>query len=414
MTKITEGVDLHTIETTQFKTVSIVVEFKTRLDKNKIDERSLLAAIMGNSAEKFPDPAELSRELYDMYGASYHVSTVKTARNLNLRFVLNTINGSYANDRELLKKSFAFLNEVIHNPLIDEPTLMRERANLVTQIKSLADDKKNYAINQGAKLFFKDAEVQGLDSYGQIENLEKLTIHDLEKAHAGLKDELVNIFVVGDVDPKEVESYIEEFDFKSRNKEEREYLYEREASPEIEIKTEIQDVAQAKVVMFANFPGVYASENHYASLVFNALYGGSVQGRLFRNVREKESLAYSIFSSIDLFRKLLFVYGGVDNEKTDYVQEVIIRELVAMKNGDTTEANLHSVKKKLINDYEIALDSPASLLNHKKFEVMNPDFKRDLETYTKGINAVTLADVAGIADKVRFDSAYVLKGGANK
>ena len=58
-------------------------------------------------------------------------------------------------------------------------------------------------------------------------------------------------------------------------------------------------VDQAKLNLGYRFPAIYGNANYYTFVVFNMMFGGDPSSVLFSEVREKQSLAYSIHSQID-------------------------------------------------------------------------------------------------------------------
>src|ERR1700747_156095 len=59
-----------------------------------------------------------------------------------------------------------------------------------------------------------------------------------------------------------------------------------------------------------------AHEKRYASYVLNTLLGGGMSSRLFQNIRERQGLAYSIYSDLSPYRDTgcLSVYAGTSRE----------------------------------------------------------------------------------------------------
>lgn len=77
--QLAEGVNLHVLQTKQYKTVRIFVRFTTRLKKEVITKRSLLSSLLETNSLNYPDQTQLSAKLADLYGASFGTSVRKKA-----------------------------------------------------------------------------------------------------------------------------------------------------------------------------------------------------------------------------------------------------------------------------------------------------------------------------------------------
>ena len=75
--QLAEGVNLHVLQTKQYKTVRIFVRFTTRLKKEVITKRSLLSSLLETNSLNYPDQTQLSAKLADLYGASFGTSVRK-------------------------------------------------------------------------------------------------------------------------------------------------------------------------------------------------------------------------------------------------------------------------------------------------------------------------------------------------
>ncbi len=89
---------------------------------------------------------------------------------------------------------------------------------------------------------------------------------------------------------------------------------------------------------------VYNDVNYPALMVFNGLLGAFSHSKLFMNVREKESLAYTIGSQVSIFSGMLKVYAGISRENRLRVMKLISKQLLDLKCGKFTEEELELTK----------------------------------------------------------------------
>ena len=143
--------------------------------------------------------------------------------------------------------------------------------------------------------------------------------------------------------------------------------------------------------------------------VFNAVYGAGVTSKLFQNVREKLSLCYYAFSSIDTLKGIMAVLSGIEVDKYDEALSEILAQLDAVRAGDISEAELAAARRSVANDLRTDADSPYYLADFYLRETVQgtdatPD---DIAALAEN---VTAEDVAAIARGVELDAVYFLRG----
>ncbi|MCZ3394029.1 insulinase family protein, partial [Enterococcus faecium] len=120
-------------------------------------------------------------------------------------------NDKYIKHQNLIQDAIRFLNEVIVHPLadgkqFDEETFQRQKQNMLNYVKSATEDKQYWSAQQLRKLTFGQTVVQGIPSYGLVEDLENLKNAETYRAYLDmLKNDLVHISVSGDVNQEEIE-----------------------------------------------------------------------------------------------------------------------------------------------------------------------------------------------------------------
>ena len=175
---------------------------------------------------------------------------------------------------------------------------------------------------------------------------------------------------------------------------------------------ESMDLAQGKLVLGFRSGINVCSDNFFAMLVANEIYGGSPVSKLFMNVREKMSLCYYCSSSYDIYKGTIFVSSGVAIDDRSVAQEEILRQLDSMKNGDISEEEFMLAKKSLFNSYRSIYDSPSAVESYyngrNRFGV-----DCSVEECMRSIADVTLAEVVEAAKKIDLDTVYFLSGKGN-
>ncbi len=159
--QLANGVWLNVIKTSQFKTISMTVDFLEPGQVTALSKRILLAQLLETSSAQFPTQTALASKLSMMYGANYGVNVFRYGLVSGLRFSSTIINDHFIGGQSLLKEMVDFLRTVIYEPLTEnqgfEPvTFKRQQQNLVAYLRSLNDDKQYYAEQQLSELYFEE------------------------------------------------------------------------------------------------------------------------------------------------------------------------------------------------------------------------------------------------------------------
>jgi len=108
-----------------------------------------------------------------------------------------------------------------------------------------------------------------------------------------------------------------------------------------------------------------ADSRRFAVSVLNNVLGGGMSSRLFQNIRERQGLAYSIFSELNSYRDtgVLSVYAGTSLETAGQVVRLILEEFRRMKDEPLTEEELRRAKDHLKGATLLALEGSGQRMN---------------------------------------------------
>ena len=140
-----------------------------------------------------------------------------------------------------------------------------------------------------------------------------------------------------------------------------------------------------------------------AAVVINHILGGGVfSARLFREVREKRGLAYSVYSHLSTFERAAIFGGGTStkNERAKESLEVIQAEVAQLAADGPTEEELDKAKKFLTGSYALRFDTSlkiASQLVHLQTEGFDVSY---LDERNGLIEAVTLEDTRRVGRRM--------------
>ena len=168
------------------------------------------------------------------------------------------------------------------------------------------------------------------------------------------------------------------------------------------------DVQQGKLNIGFRTNITQSDPDYYKLLMMNAIFGGSLNSKLFMNVREKASLCYYCSSRVDKFNGQLIVYTGIDVSNYQKAYDIIKEQLQACIDGDITDIEYSAAIKDFESSLKAINDSAASMINYC-YSALQAGAIVAPEEYMAGIRKVTKEDIAQIASSIKEDTIYFLK-----
>jgi len=140
-------------------------------------------------------------------------------------------------------------------------------------------------------------------------------------------------------------------------------------------------------------------EQRFACYVLNTLLGGGMSSRLFQNIRERQGLAYAVFSELNPYRDTgcLSIYAGTSAESARKVVESITREFRQLKDQMVPDEELRRAKDHLKGSLMLGLESTASRMSNLARQEMYFGKFFTLDELVESIEAVTADGVQRIA-----------------
>jgi len=137
----------------------------------------------------------------------------------------------------------------------------------------------------------------------------------------------------------------------------------------------------------------------FACYVLNTLLGGGMSSRLFQNIRERQGLAYAVFSELNPYRDTgcLSIYAGTSLESARKVVESIVNEFRQLKAQPVGDEELRRAKDHLKGSLMLSLESTASRMSNLARQEMYFARFFTLDELVESIEAVTADDVQRIA-----------------
>lgn len=414
--EIKTGIKIHEIQTDKFKTNLLAVFLSMPITKENVTKNSLLLAVLRRGSKNMPTQAQISQEMEEMYGASFDCGLDKTGDNHILKFYLEAINDNFLpqTDENMLKTSIEKLLEIIFNPLVEneafkEEYVKQEKENVKRIIEGKPDNKARYAFDRCIEEMYKD-QPYGLYKYGYIEDLENITAQELYNYYMQMISECkIDIFVSGDIN--EATSIVEQNeDIQKLQEREPNYKVNRvESKEEVKEKEVIEemDVTQGKLTIGLDLH-LDNEEQKYDAMLYNAILGGTANSKMFQEVREKASLAYTAGSSYVRYKSNIFIKCGIEIKNYEKAMEIIRKQLEDMKNGVFTDEDIENAKKGIISGIKAIDDEQDTEITYFFGQELT-DLKTSLDEYMEKIQNVTKEDIIKVANAVTVNTVYFLR-----
>ncbi len=417
------SINLHVLPSEKFKTTSFSIFLRQKLQAETVTKHALLSNVLQRGTSRFPTSVQLRRELENLYGAGFFADVMKKGELHLLQIGLDIANEQYLSSKEpLLEKGIQLLVEVLTDPALEgkafpDKVVESEKKVLKQRIESLQDDKIRYAAVRCSEELCK-GEPYALFGLGTVEDLATIDGSELYTYYQDLLQTApIDIYCVGNVDSAQVQQILQKYLPSALTEAKRTELVSMisDSKPTKEQEKEVVDhldVQQGKLNLGLRTQISFAEEDYPALLMYNGILGGFPHSKLFRNVREKESLAYYCSSQIESLKGLLFIQSGIEIGNYEKAVQIIKEQLSAMKAGEITENELEQTRATLSNQYRQQLDRPFDLIGYH-FHQMISKRERKLMDLLLQLQQVTKSDIQAVAQKVNLEVVYFLrdKGG---
>ena len=413
--EIKKGTQLHILNTDKFKTNLVAIFLTTKLERETVTANALISAVLRRGTNNMKTQEEISKQLEELYGASFDCGIDKTGDNQVLKFYIETVNDAFLpqSNENVLKKSIENIIDVIFNPLVENNAFKKEyveqeKNNMKQRIEGRIDNKRRYALDRCIEEMYKDKPF-GLYRFGYVEDLNNINETNLYERYKQLIRECkIDIFVSGNVN-EEVENIITE-NQNVKKLEEREPSYHKESEKNTVKqgeKTEKMDVMQGKLVVGLDVNSQNEDEK-YNVMIYNTILGGSANSKIFQNVREKANLAYEASSRYFRYKDNIFVNCGIEISNYEKALNLIKEQLEDMKNGKFTEEEVENAKKAIISSIKTIDDEQDTSITYYFGQEMSGN-QKSVDDYIERIGKVNKEDVIQVANKVEINTIYFLR-----
>ncbi len=408
--------NLHLIKTDLYKTITVKIFFREKALKENITKRNFLARILMLATKDYPSKVELTKKEQDLYAVNIAGTNRRIGNYLDTSISLRVLHDKYTEPGNF-RKSLELLNSIIFNPKVEHNSFSEPEFDIVYEeykndLKRLVEDKMTYALMRGLEESFPSS-VTGYRGIGYLEDLEKITKENLYEYYQNvIKHNYVDIFVLGSFDGEEMTNLIREiFPINTYKKKALPTLVTREKNSKVKVVTEDIESSQDNLIITLNTLDLTDYERNYPLSLLNVILGGGTESLLFSEVREKNSLAYTISSTPNKLDNIIIIRGGISSGKSKEAIKIIKKILKDLASGKFDDDMVTKAKEYYTSALDDIIESALQIIeSYYMIELLGVD---DIETKREKMQKVTKEEIIAVAKKTSINTIYILEGREN-
>ena len=330
---------------------------------------------------------EIARQV-DSFGGNMDAFTAKECICFNVK-VLD----------EHVPTALDILSDLVLNPVFDAADIARERGVILEEIK-MDEDNPDYLVHEiFTQNFWKDHPL-GKPILGTKETVKRFERDPVLDAYAHrFAPGNIIVSAAGNLDHDKFVELV------TRHFEHMKPMSNGFQSSQPKIVSRIilrNKKALEQVQLCLGVPAYpIAHEKRHAGYILNTVLGGGMSSRLFQNIRERQGLAYSIYSDLNPYRDTgcLAVYAGTSLASAAKVVQSVVSEFRKLKTEPVPEEELRRAKAQLKGSLMLSLESSTSRMSNLARQEMYFDRFYDLDELIQRIEAVTVEDLTMLANE---------------
>jgi predicted Zn-dependent peptidase len=291
------------------------------------------------------------------------------------------------------------LGDLVLNPVFDTADIARERGVIMEEIK-MDEDNPDYLVHEiFTQNFWKDHPL-GKPILGTKETVRRFERDPVVEAYAHrFSPGNIIVSAAGNLDHDRFVELV------SRHFEHMKPMSNgfHSSAPKIVSRIVLRNKkALEQVQLCMGVPAhPIAHEKRHAGYILNTLLGGGMSSRLFQNIRERQGLAYSIYSDLNPYRDTgcMAVYAGTSLASAAKVVQSVVGEFRKLKTERVSEEEVQRAKDQLKGSLMLSLESSTARMSNLARQQMYFDRFYDLDELIEKIQAVTADDLLTLANE---------------
>ena len=418
---LANGLPVSIVVSDKFKVNTLSLFLHRPLQRQSVTSTALLPKVLSRGSRQYPDMRTISGRLDQLYGADVDAGVRKLGDVQSMDWYAEWPAERYLPEGNgVVDGILDLVAEMLTDPLLEDGSFKRvyveqEKEIHRRQLADLVNDKVRYANFRCVQEMFGNAPF-ALHGEGVAEDLEHIDAASLFASYRDLIDTAPMSIVAVTGEPEQLLRALEvRFSFRRGGvlPMPTNTVAEPLEGTEPRLIVEEQPVKQGKLVLGLRTGVNFAHPDYFPLLVANGVLGGFSHSKLFRNVREKASLAYYAYSHLDAFKGIALISAGI--EPTDFrrAHQIILEQIDALQQGDISEQELDVTKRTLVNQIREGADRPGALIAQVVDEELTGVHRTAADRIT-AVEAVGLAQVVAAAQRYALDTTYYLTATGQK
>lgn len=417
-TLIDGRVHVHALQHTRFRTKDFTIRLHMPMTREQVTQTALLPHMWMNGTKRLPTTRDLTIAADNLYGTVLRTSLGKRGPLHVLEVSVSIPDVQDIATEHIVDEAIQLACDVLldhaRNQSAFTADAVRQEIDLHRRrIEAARDDKMSFALQRCV------AEVcagtpAALPRLGFLDDLKDISNDMLYDAYEFLlKEAEVHAYLVGpyedpDVFAQQILTRLAPL-FPGAGARSKSAV---DALPLLRKKDfqnvhEHQDMAQGQLDVGYRTGIDFADGLYPALLMMNGIFGGFAHSKLFANVREKHSLAYTVWSHLDPMTGVLAVMTGINPENYAKALDIVQAQLEAIRAGEITDDEMTFTLRGLENQYTVLLDQPSALASWHYNGVVSGKH-RDISTLLAQLKSISKEDVAKVAGVIEPNTVYFL------
>ncbi|MFS9038829.1 EF-P 5-aminopentanol modification-associated protein YfmF [Streptococcus timonensis] len=413
--ELVPGIAVHFIQSKKFKTNKITVRFTAPLSLELISSRMINASILETANQIYPSAQLLKKRLAGLYGADLSSQAYRRGQSHLVDVSLTYVRDEFLSKKNVLTSQILeLLNQILFSPLanageFEQNMFEIEQKQLIARLESELEDPFFFAHKELDQLYFQEPAMQLVpkDLISRIsKETPKSSFSSFQKM---LKEDKVDIFFLGDFNEIEIREHLEKYSLTARQQVVK-IQYHQPYSNILNESFLRKNLGQSILEMGYHSSIGYGDEGQLAMLLVNGLLGAFPHSKLFTEVREKEALAYTVSSHLDLFSGRLRLFAGIDRKNRNKVRKLMNEQLVAIKKGEFSDIEIHQTKKMIKRSLLLSKDNQDSIIDREYLSQFFGKLGLDIHTLIEKLEQVEKDEICEVAGSLRLQAIYFMEG----
>ena len=413
--ELVPGIAVHFIQSKKFKTNKITVRFTAPLSLDSISSRMLSASMLETANQSYPTAQLFRKRLATLYGTDLSAHAYRRGQSYLVDLSISYVRDEFLSKKNVLtSKILELLNQVLFFPLIDDvgfekKTFEIEKKQVLSRLESELEDPFFFAHKELDQFFFQEESMQLVpkDLIARIsEETSKSCYSSFQKM---LKEDRIDLFFLGDFNEIEVLENLKKFNLTGR-KETVNIQYQQGYSNVLREGIARKNLGQSILEMGYHSTIGYGDDQKMGLLLVNGLLGAFPHSKLFTQVREKEGLAYTVSSRLDLFSGFLRLFAGINRQNRNKARKLMNDQLLAIKNGRFTDAEINQTKEMIRRTMLLSQDNQDSIIDREYLSLFFGKSVLDLDSLIEILEQVDKDEICRAASSLKLQAIYFMEG----